>query len=217
MGVKAPPVSIQWGQASCSVNPFILNGLYDLLRTGYVTCSDGLQAVQVVMSGPIWPVKAGVVTSVWGLIENRRLAMQKRFLWIVLIGFLAGCAYYGPPGRHGFPPGHGGIPPGQAKKYGPPPIAVIGGPRYAVVPGSAVSVLLGVDTDVFFVSGVHYYFYDSLWYSSKYYYGPWKRIAANRLPRGLRGKSPKLLKAKINGYNGKVKRRGKGKGKGKWK
>lgn len=128
--------------------------------------------------------------------------MQSRFLWIVLIGLLAGCTVYAPPPGHGgIPPGHGGIPPGQAKKMGPPPLVVVGVPRYVVVPGTNVAVVLGVEADVFLVSGVYYYFHYEAWYTAANHQGPWRAIAAKDLPRGLRGKSPKELKARVKGYD----------------
>lgn len=124
--------------------------------------------------------------------------MRRRFLGMVLIGFLSGCATYAPPPGHGgIPPGHGGIPPGQAKKMGPPPIVVVGAPAYAVVPGTTISVMLGVEADVFLVGGVYYYFHDGVWYSASSHHGPWRSIGADELPPGLRGKSPKELKAKV--------------------
>ncbi len=126
--------------------------------------------------------------------------MQRRFLWVVLTGLLAGCAVYGsPPGHGGIPPGHGGIPPGQAKKMRPPPIILVGPPRYAVVPRTEIWIMLGVEADVFYVGGVHYYSYNGVWYRAESYKGPWRAIAANDLPPGLRGESPKELKAKGKG------------------
>ncbi len=128
--------------------------------------------------------------------------MQRRFLWMILIAFLVGCTVYTPPPGHGgVPPGHGGIPPGQAKKMGPPPLVVVGAPRYVVVPGTDVSVMLGVEADVFLVSGVYYYFHNGSWYKATNHQGPWRTIAAKDLPRGLRGKSPKELRAKVKGWN----------------
>ncbi|MFQ5911872.1 MAG: hypothetical protein ACE5JS_01670 [Nitrospinota bacterium] len=133
--------------------------------------------------------------------------MQKPFVWILLMGLLGGCVVYEPPRGHqgvppghgGIPPGHGGIPPGQAKKIWPPPIVVVGVPHYAVVPGTTIFVMLGVEADVFRVGGAHYYFRDGGWYRAKTHKGPWRVIAARHLPRELRGKSPKKLKARIKG------------------
>jgi hypothetical protein len=141
--------------------------------------------------------------------------MLRPFLLIVMIGILAGCDLYLPsshrrglpPGHGGIPPGHGGIPPGQAKKMGPPPVVVVGLPRFNLVPDTNISVMIGVDADVFRVNGIYYYFHDNAWYKGRHYRGPWKAIAARNLPPGLRGKSPKKVKAKA---------KAKGKGKG-WK
>ncbi len=128
--------------------------------------------------------------------------MRKRLFWMLLIGFLSGCTVYAPPPGHGgIPPGHGGIPPGQAKKMGPPPIVVVGPPAYAVVPGTNVSVMISVEADVFLVNGVYYYLHNRVWYTATNHQGPWRGIAADDLPPGLRGKSPKELKAKVKGRN----------------
>ena len=126
--------------------------------------------------------------------------MRRYVLGMAALGLLAGCAVSAPPPGHGgIPPGHGGIPPGQAKKMGPPPIVVVGTPRYVLVPETNVSVMVGVEADVFVVSGVHYYFYGGTTYTARSYQGPWTVIAADALPPGLRGKSPKELKAKVKG------------------
>lgn len=116
-----------------------------------------------------------------------------------------------PPGHGGVPPGHGGIPPGQAKKMMPPAVVVVDDPRFVVVPGTNVRVVLGVDADIFVVDGSYYYFYDGGWYKGRHYRGPWREIRDRDLPPGLRGKSPKKLKAKVRDHKGK----GRGKG-GNW-
>jgi len=134
--------------------------------------------------------------------------MRRALLWIIMIGILAGCDIYLPssrrsglpPGHGGIPPGHGGIPPGQAKKMGPPPVVVFGIPSFKLVPGSNVYVMIGVDVDVFRVNGLYYYFHDRVWYTGRRYHGPWKAIAAQDVPPGLRGRSPKKLKAKVKGW-----------------
>ncbi len=138
--------------------------------------------------------------------------MRRLFLLMVVTGFLAGCDVYLPsrraglpPGHGGIPPGHGGIPPGQAKKMGPPSVVLSGGPRFAIVPGSNVAVVLGVNADLFRVKNVYYYRHDGIWYRGGHYRGPWKAIAAKALPRGLRGKSPKKLKAKVKKVRGRNK------------
>ncbi|MEE9143511.1 MAG: hypothetical protein V3U06_01920 [Candidatus Binatia bacterium] len=140
--------------------------------------------------------------------------MKKQFLWIVLTGFLGGCAMpYGlPPGQGGIPPGHGGIPPGQAKKMGPPALFVIGRPVLVVVPGTNLSVLYGVDADVFVARGIYYYYHNKVWYRASHHRGPWKKISMKLLPSSLQGKSPKQLKAKAKGKY----KRGRGRAK-KWK
>ena len=133
--------------------------------------------------------------------------MRRLLLCIVMIGILAGCDIYLPvsrrgglpPGHGGIPPGHGGIPPGQAKKMGHPPVVVVGIPRFKLVPGSNVSVMIGVDADVFRVNGLYYYLHDRVWYTGRHYNGPWKAIADRDLPPGLRGRSPKKLKARVKG------------------
>jgi hypothetical protein len=125
---------------------------------------------------------------------------RKQFLWIILTGFLGGCIAYGsPPGHGGIPPGHGGIPPGLAKKMGPPAVVVVGSPKFVLIPGTTVSVVLGVDADLFVEKGVYYYFYDHVWYTGANHRGPWRAISTKDLPPGLRGKSPKELKAMVNG------------------
>lgn len=132
--------------------------------------------------------------------------MKKTLLWVALIGFFSGCAVYGPrhglpPGHGGIPPGHGGIPPGQAKKMGPPAVVVVGSPRFISIPGTRVSVVLGVDADLFVENGVYYYFHDDVWYTGSHHRGPWRAISSKDLPPGLRGKSPKELKAMAHGKN----------------
>ena len=134
--------------------------------------------------------------------------MRRQFLWLILIGFLGGCAVYAPlghrglpPGHGGVPPGHGGIPPGQAKKMRPPALVVVGTPALVPVPGTNVAVIYGVDADVFVVKGVYYYFHGGVWYSATHHRGPWRKIDAKHLPPGLKGKSPKELKAKVKGKN----------------
>lgn len=135
------------------------------------------------------------------------VAGMKLVVGMVLIGFLGGCAVYSPPpGHRRVPPGHGGIPPGQAKKMGPPSIVVVGVPAYTVVPGTNIWVMRGVESDVFLVRGMHYYFYRGSWYRAAHHRGPWKAIAASELPPGLGGKSPKALKAKAK-HRGKGNRR----------
>lgn len=141
--------------------------------------------------------------------------MAKQFLWLFVAVSLGGCVYAPsrvglPPGHGGVPPGHGGIPPGQAKKMGPPAVVVVGAPRLVVVPGTNVRVVLGVDADIFAVDHIYYYCYDGVWYKGHHYRGPWRVIRDRDLPHGLRGKSPKKLKAKIKGH------KGRGRGKGRW-
>jgi len=134
--------------------------------------------------------------------------MRMLLLWMVMIGILAGCDVYLPrsgrsglpPGHGGIPPGHGGIPPGQAKKMGPPPVVLVGPHSFVLVPGSNIAVLVGVDSDIFRVRGVHYYHHNGVWYTGPHYRGPWTIIAAKNLPYGLRGKTPKKLKAKVKGH-----------------
>ncbi len=143
--------------------------------------------------------------------------MERLLLWMVLIGFLSGCAVYGPrhglpPGHGGIPPGHGGIPPGQAKKMGPPALVIVGSPKFVSIPGTTVSVVLGVDADVFVKKGIYYYFHDHVWYTGSHHRGPWRKISAKHLPPGLRKNSPKELKAMVAGKG----KRGRGNGR-KWK
>ncbi len=130
--------------------------------------------------------------------------MQKILLWLILIGFVAGCDVYLhpsrrsglPPGHGGRPHGHGGIPPGQAKKMGPPSVYFSGRPNFVRLPGTNVRVMVGVNAYIFRVKGVYYYAYSGRWYMSSHFRGPWNRISSRSLPSGLRGKSPKKLKSR---------------------
>jgi hypothetical protein len=83
---------------------------------------------------------------------------------------------------------------------GPPPIVVVGIPRFKLLPSSNVSVMIGVDADVFRLDGIYYYFHDSAWYRGRNHHGPWKVISAYDLPPGLRGKSSKKLKGRGKGW-----------------
>ncbi len=129
--------------------------------------------------------------------------MRKILLWIVLIGFVAGCDVYLspprrsglPPGHGGRPPGHGGIPPGQAKKMGPPSVYIPGRPNFVRIPGTNVRVMVGVDAYIFRIKGVYYYAYGGRWYRSRHFRGPWNAISSRNLPPALRGRSPRKLKA----------------------
>jgi len=133
--------------------------------------------------------------------------MPKWFLGIALTLFLSNCNVEAPPHRNdlppaqgGTPPGHGGPPPDQVKKKpGPPALVVAGTPAYILVPGTNVLVMVGLDADVFLVSGIHYYHHEGAWYRAVNYLGPWRGIHANDLPSGLRGRSPKDLKARVEG------------------
>lgn len=135
--------------------------------------------------------------------------MQKWFLGMLLTLFLSNCTVNTPPPHRsglppehgGLPPGHGGIPPGQAKKTAPPAIVIAGVPAYVLVPGTNVSVMVGVDADVFLVNGVYYYHHEGGWYRAVNYHGPWRETEASDLPPGLRGKSPKELKGRVEGRN----------------
>lgn len=92
--------------------------------------------------------------------------MRRLLIWIVMIGILAGCDInISPPRRSAPPPGHGGIPPGQTKKMGPPPIVVVGIPSFKLIPGSNVSVMVGVDAEVFRANGLNYYLHNRVWYT----------------------------------------------------
>ncbi len=133
--------------------------------------------------------------------------MRRLLIWIVMVGIMAGCDINLPPSRRsglppghgGIPPGHGGIPPGQAKKMGPPPIVVVGIPSFKLIPGSNVSVMVEVDAEVFRANGLYYYLHDRVWYTGRSHRGPWKTIAHQDLPPGLRGRSSKKPKVKGKG------------------
>jgi len=129
--------------------------------------------------------------------------MRKLHFLPLFLVLLAGCSvnFPGrlglPPGHGGVPPGHGGIPPGQAKKMGPPAVVVVGTPEFVRIRGSDVSVVVGVEADLFRAKDIYYYHYKNTWYRGHDYRGPWTLMNARRLPAGLRGKSPKELKSKV--------------------
>lgn len=120
------------------------------------------------------------------------------------VGFVTACDVYVqpsrrsglPPGHGGRSPGHGGVPPGLAKKMGPPSVYIHGQPSFIRLPGTNVRVMVGVDAYIFRVKGLYYYAYRGRWYMSRHYRGPWNTISSRNLPRGLRGKSAKKLKAR---------------------
>ena len=122
----------------------------------------------------------------------------------MLIGFLSGYHIFLPSGpREGLPPGHSGIPPGQAKKMGPPSVRVVGTPGFIWIPGTNVRLMVDIEADIFSLIGSYHYFHGGSWYVGRHYKVPWRAVSSRSLPPGLKGKSPRELKAKVRPRVGK--------------
>ncbi len=97
---------------------------------------------------------------------------------------------------------------------GPPAIVVAERPRLVFVTGHGIYFAPDLDVDLYFDRGVWFYFYDSVWYKSSDYRGPWTVVQVKQLPPGLRKVTPGYLKKTFKEMEAQDKVKGKGKDKG---
>ena len=66
-----------------------------------------------------------------------------------------------------------------------PPLVISAPPEVAVIPGTYVYFVPGVEADLFFYAGYWYRPYGRVWYRATGYSGPWVQIAPAYVPQPL--------------------------------
>jgi len=67
----------------------------------------------------------------------------------------------------------------------PPPFVIQAPPPVAVIPGTYVYMIPGIDVDILFYGGYWYRPYEGRWYWASSYNGPWAYIDIGRVPGAL--------------------------------
>lgn len=67
-----------------------------------------------------------------------------------------------------------------------PAVVIEEPPVFLVPPALGFSVAVGVPYDLFYISGMYYFYSGGVWYRGPYYNGPWVLVKHKHLPPGLR-------------------------------
>jgi hypothetical protein len=86
------------------------------------------------------------------------------------------------------------VAPGPPVVVAPPPIVFAAPPALVVVPGSPVYHVPSANFNVFVFSGRYYSLHEGTWFMAPNHSGPWRMVAAERVPQSVRAVPPAYYK-----------------------
>jgi hypothetical protein len=121
-----------------------------------------------------------MITRAAGILSVRSLQVRKEIIMKKLVCFLAIAALATLSQAHASNVGVSvGVNIGA-------PVVVAAPPQFVMPPQLGFYVAVGVPYDFYYHGGRYYQPHGNVWYSSRYYNGPWTKVHYKRVPYGLR-------------------------------